>query len=49
MSKIDDRTRLNHMLEAARKIAQFIQNETRDSLETDEKLALAFAIDRNSR
>ena len=41
MSKIDDLTRLIHMLEAAQKINQYVQGETRDSLETDEKLALA--------
>lgn len=41
MSKIDDRTRLQHMLDAARKISQYVQGETKTSLANDEKLALA--------
>lgn len=41
MSKIDDQTRLRHMLEAAQKVMQYVQNESRESLEQDEKLALA--------
>lgn len=41
MSKIDDRTRLLHMLESCQKIVQYAQGETRQSLEDDEKLCLA--------
>jgi uncharacterized protein with HEPN domain len=41
MSVNDDLTRLKHMLEAAQKVAQFTQGETRESLTADEKLQLA--------
>jgi uncharacterized protein with HEPN domain len=41
MSKIDDKTRLKHMLDAAQKVVQYVQHETRETLECDEKLALA--------
>jgi uncharacterized protein with HEPN domain len=41
MSKIDDPTRLGHMLESARMALQLISGETRDSLEQDIKLSLA--------
>lgn len=41
MPKIDDRLRPQHMLDAAQKVRQFVQPETRQSLEADEKLALA--------
>ena len=41
MSKDDDRIRLRHMLDAARKAQEFIQGSTRDALDTDEKLTLA--------
>ena len=41
MSKIDDQTRLRHMLDAAQKVVQYVENETQDTLERDEKLALA--------
>lgn len=41
MSKIDDRARLGHMLEAAQTALQLIEGETRPSLDSDIKLALA--------
>ena len=41
MSEIDPITRLHHMLDAARKAAQFAQGRTRADVETDEMLALA--------
>jgi uncharacterized protein with HEPN domain len=41
MTKLDDPTRLGHMLESARMAMQFIEGETRVSLETDKKLVLA--------
>lgn len=41
MSKIDDRLRLQHMLDASKKVIQYVQSESRKSLEKDEKLALA--------
>lgn len=41
MSALDDTTRLRHMLDAALKIDRFIQGETRQTLEHDEKLQLA--------
>ncbi|NJR52429.1 MAG: hypothetical protein HC780_25480 [Leptolyngbyaceae cyanobacterium CSU_1_3] len=42
MSKIDDSTRLQHMLEAATEACEMMANETRTSLGSDRKLALAF-------
>lgn len=41
MSRIDDLTRLRHMLEAAQTALQLITGETRASLESDIKLTLA--------
>lgn len=41
MSKIDDSTRLQHMLEAATEACEMIANETRPSLDSDRKLSLA--------
>jgi uncharacterized protein with HEPN domain len=41
MSKIDDPTRLEHMLESARMALQLVSGETRASLEQDIKLSLA--------
>ena len=41
MSVIDDRTRLQHILEAAHKIVAFTEGESRESLEADEKLQLS--------
>ncbi len=41
MSVIDDRTRLQHILEAARKVIVFTKDESRESLEADEKLQLS--------
>jgi uncharacterized protein with HEPN domain len=41
MTKIDDDIRLRHMLDAAKRAARMAQQETRESLETDEKFALA--------
>ena len=41
MSTIDDRTRLTHMLEAARKSVEFAEGESRESLAADEKLQLS--------
>ena len=41
MSKIDDRTRLRHMLDAAREASLFIQGKTRASLDTERMLALS--------
>lgn len=41
MPKIDDRTRLGHMLESARIAVALIVGETRESLKTDIKLSLA--------
>ena len=37
----DDSIRLQHMLDAAREAESFSQNKTRNSLDTDRKLALA--------
>lgn len=37
----DDIVRLRHMLDAAKEAKSFVQNETRNSLETDRKLMLA--------
>jgi uncharacterized protein with HEPN domain len=31
MSKIDDKTRLKHMLDAAQKVVQYVQHETRET------------------
>ena len=36
-----DQVRLQHMLDAARKVQQFTRNSTRKDLDTDEKLSLA--------
>ncbi len=41
MSKIDDRTRLFHMLNAAQKAVNLTQNKSFSDLENDEVLALA--------
>lgn len=41
MSKIDDPTRLRHMLDAAKEALEMSRNETRASLDTDRKLSLA--------
>jgi uncharacterized protein with HEPN domain len=41
MSKIDDYARLHHMLDASNKVIQFVKDESRESLDEDEKLALA--------
>lgn len=41
MSKIDDITRLRHMIDAARKACQFMQGKTKNDLESDELLSLA--------
>lgn len=41
MTKIDDPTRLNHMLQAATEALEFIQGCCRDTLEQDRKLVLA--------
>jgi|GEM_PF-4018063 len=41
MSRIDDTTRLRHMLDASQKVIQYVRDETRETLENDEKLALA--------
>lgn len=41
MTKIDDPTRLNHMLQAATEALEFIQGCSRESLERDRKLVLA--------
>jgi uncharacterized protein with HEPN domain len=41
MSKTDDITRLRHMLDAARKAAEFMQGKTKGNLESDELLSLA--------
>lgn len=38
---IDDSTRLRHMLDAAKKAVSFVQNKTRNDLDTDEMLTLA--------
>ena len=37
----DDSVRLHHMLDAAREAESFIHDKTRNSLDTDRKLALA--------
>ena len=41
----DDSVRLLHMLEAAREALSFTENKTRESLNTDRKLALALVKD----
>lgn len=41
MSAIDDRTRLQHMLEAAQKIVAFSTGKTRDDFAQDEMLQLS--------
>jgi uncharacterized protein with HEPN domain len=41
MSKIDDYAILHHMLDASNKVIQFVKGESRESLDEDEKLALA--------
>lgn len=41
MSKIDDRTRLRHMLDAAREARLFISGKTRESLDSERMLALS--------
>lgn len=41
MTKIDDETRLRHMLDAAREASLFIQGKTRESLNTERMLALS--------
>jgi uncharacterized protein with HEPN domain len=41
MSKIDDSTRLHHMLDASREAVLFIQEKSRDDLESDRILSLA--------
>jgi uncharacterized protein with HEPN domain len=41
MSKIDDPTRLRHMLSAAREACEMAATETRSSLDSDRKLSLA--------
>ncbi|MGV0029209.1 HepT-like ribonuclease domain-containing protein [Phormidesmis priestleyi] len=41
MSKIDDSTRLRHMLEAAKEACEMVNGESREALNHDRKLALA--------
>lgn len=41
MSKIDDSTRLQHMLEPAMEACEMVRGESRTSLDGDRKLALA--------
>lgn len=41
MTKIDDITRLRHMLDYSRKACEFTQNKTQSDLEADEVLTLA--------
>ncbi len=41
----DDRTRLQHMLDAAREACFFASGQTRESLDTDRKLALSLVRD----
>lgn len=41
MPREDDRTRLEHMLDAARKIIEFTRGESRDTLDENEVLSLA--------
>lgn len=41
MTKIDDLTRLKHMLQAAAEALEFIQGYSRESLERDRKLILS--------
>ena len=41
MTKLDDDTRLRHMLDAAEQARSFMQGRTRDNLDTDSMLLLA--------
>lgn len=41
MSKLDDNTRLRHMLDAAEQAQSFMQGKERDELDTDPMLRLA--------
>ena len=41
MSKIDDATRLHHMLDAARESVAFVQGKSREDLDSDRLLSLA--------
>ena len=41
MSKIDDATRLHHMLDAARESVAFVQGKSRGNLDSDRLLSLA--------
>lgn len=41
MSKIDDETRLRHMLDAASEAMSFIQGKTRESLDQERMLVLS--------
>lgn len=41
MSVMDDQVRLRHMLEASQQVVAFTQDETRQSLESDQRLQLA--------
>lgn len=41
MTKLDDETRLHHMLDCSRKVEAFMRGKTRTDLEADEMLALA--------
>jgi uncharacterized protein with HEPN domain len=41
MSMQDDKTRINHMFDAAQKAVNFVNNQTLQDLENDEILALA--------
>jgi uncharacterized protein with HEPN domain len=41
MTKIDDETRLRHMLDAAKEASLFIQGKIRESLDTERMLALS--------
>jgi uncharacterized protein with HEPN domain len=41
MSMQDDKTRINHMFDAAQKAVNFVNNQTLQDLENDEVLALA--------
>ncbi len=41
MPKIDDKTRLSHMIDAAKEASSFIQGKTRESLNQDRMLTLS--------
>jgi uncharacterized protein with HEPN domain len=41
MSKLDDETRLRHMLDAAEQAQRFMQGKEQDALDTDPMLRLA--------